>query len=314
MNNRVNIIASKLQFELFPIAPFRLDLTAWVLKRRPEDALHQWDGEYFRRVFIVHNTAMLVEVKQVASGAKPRLHVTVPCAPRLKNLEEDLIEILNQVFGLNIDLTGFYEMSLREPRLAKLATRFRGVKPPRFPSVFECFVCAVACQQLSLHVGILLLNRLVESFGQSATGTQQRAFPQPSILAHADLEQLKAMSFSTNKARYIIEMARAIENGEINLENFANLSDADLKTQLTEIRGIGNWTAEYMMLRGYGQIDAYPIDDSGARSKLKKFLALNSDMDRQELQTVVNLWKPYSGLLYFHVLLYLLAEEGHVER
>ena len=64
------------------------------------------------------------------------------------------------------------------------------------------------------------------------------------------------------------------------------------------------------MLRGYGKIDGYPIDDSGARSKLK---ALNSDMDRQELQAVVNLWKPYSGLLYFHVLLYLLAEEGHVK-
>lgn len=313
MNSWVRNCASKLQFELFPIAPFRLDLTAWVLKRRPEDELHQWDGEYFRRVLVMQDTAMLIEVKQVASGANPRLQVTVPHPPRLNNLEEGLIEILNQVLGLNIDLTSFYEMSLREPRLAELAIRFRGVKPPSFPSVFECFVCAVACQQLSLHVGILLLNRLVETFGQSAIGTQQRAFPQPSILARADLDQFKAMSFSTNKARYIIEMARAIETGEIKLNDYANLNDADLKAQLTGIRGIGKWTAEYMMLRGYGKIDAYPIDDSGARSKLKKFLALNSDMDRQELQGVVNLWKPDSGLLYFHVLLYLLAEEGHVK-
>lgn len=313
MNSRVKTCVSKIQFELFPLAPFRLDLTAWVLKRRPEDVLHQWDGEYLRRVFVVQGSAMLVEVKQVASGANPRLLVTVPHPARQENLEECLIEILNQVLGLNIDLNSFYELSLREPRLAELAIRFRGVKPPCFPSVFECFVCAVACQQLSLHVGILLLNRLIETFGQSASGTQQRAFPRPSILARADVDQLKAMSFSTNKARYIIEMARAIETGEIKLNDYANLSDGDLKAQLTGIRGIGKWTAEYMMLRGYGKIDAYPIDDSGARSKLKKFLALNSDMDRQELQAVVNLWTPYSGLLYFHVLLYLLAEEGHLK-
>jgi DNA-3-methyladenine glycosylase II len=122
-----NTCASKLQFELFPIAPFRLDLTTWVLKRRPEDALHQWDGEYFRRVFVVRDAAMLVEVKQVAAGAKPRLKVTVPHPPRLENLEVELIGILTQVLGLNTDLSCFYEMALQEPRLADLARRFRGV-------------------------------------------------------------------------------------------------------------------------------------------------------------------------------------------
>ncbi|MFN8657284.1 MAG: hypothetical protein U0105_13165 [Candidatus Obscuribacterales bacterium] len=82
--------------------------------------------------------------------------------------------------------------------------------------------------------------------------------------------------------------------------------------KLTSMRGIGKWTAEYMMLRGYGRMNIFPIDDS-ARARLIKFLDLSDDLERAELEKLVHLWKPYSGMLYFHLLLHRLYKEGHID-
>ena len=64
------------------------------------------------------------------------------------------------MLGLQIDLGEFYRLAAGDKRLETLVEQFRGLKPPRFPDVFEGLVNAIACQQLSLTVGIELLNRL----------------------------------------------------------------------------------------------------------------------------------------------------------
>ena len=77
------------------------------------------------------------------------------------------------MLGLQVDLNGFYRFASRQAKLGPLARRFRGMRPPRFPSVFEAFVNATACQQMSLTVGILLLNRLAEMCGVAWKKTDQ---------------------------------------------------------------------------------------------------------------------------------------------
>jgi 3-methyladenine DNA glycosylase/8-oxoguanine DNA glycosylase len=76
-----------------------------------------------------------------------------------------LAAALTRLLGPDIDLGRFYRLAEADPLLRPLADRFRGLKPPRFPSLFECLVNAFACQQLSLTVGIRLLNRLAETHG-----------------------------------------------------------------------------------------------------------------------------------------------------
>ena len=96
----------------------------------------------------------------------------------------------------------------------------RGLKPPRFPTVFEALVNGVACQQLSLAVGIHLLNRLAADRGRAVSDDPDgpRAFPDPEDLASLEPDDLKRHGFSFTKARTIIETARAVVAGDLDLE------------------------------------------------------------------------------------------------
>src|SRR5690606_29122973 len=74
---------------------------------------------------------------------------------------------LEKMLGIRRDMREFYTLTAGDCRLKALTDQFMGVKPPRFPTVFEALVNAFACQQLSLNVGITLLNRLTEKYGKA---------------------------------------------------------------------------------------------------------------------------------------------------
>ena len=174
---------SRITFSVDPTPPFRLDLTAWALRRRPQNEVDSWDGETYRRVLVIRRKPVLVSVTQTGGADRPRLEVTaIGSHGDTKNA---LVLALERLLGLRIDLTAFYELAAKQPRLHQLSTRFRGVKPPRFPTVWEGIVNGVACQQLSLTVGIILLNRLSSACGLAFAGRNgvSYAFPRPEDLA-----------------------------------------------------------------------------------------------------------------------------------
>ena len=86
-------------------------------------------------------------------------------------------EALTRLLGLDVDRSGFYARAARHPILGPLARRYRGLKPPRFPTLFECLLNAVACQQLSLATGPTVLSRLAEAAAPREAGLHP--FPAP---------------------------------------------------------------------------------------------------------------------------------------
>ena len=133
---------------------------------------------------------------------------------------------LDRLLGLAVDLSEFAAMAEPDPLLGPLAERMRGLKPPRFPTVFEALVNGVACQQLSLTVGIHLLNRLVAAHGARVRGPRRPPrVPDPEELATLQPDELKRHGFSLTKARTIVETARAIVAGDLDLEALERLDD-----------------------------------------------------------------------------------------
>jgi DNA-3-methyladenine glycosylase II len=157
-----------------------------------------------------------------------------------------------------------------------------------------------------------LLNRLALAFGRAPPDLEEagKAFPRAYDLACTNLASLQVLGFSRSKAVAIIEIASAVENGGIRPEELAELDDDIVLAKLDELRGVGRWTAEYVLLRGYGRLNIFPGDDIGARNSLQRWLGLRAPLDYERTRKVLRRWRPYGGLVYLHLLLKYLDEKG----
>jgi len=218
---------SRNDFFLEPVPPFRLDLTAWTLRRRADNAIDRWDGATYRRALVLPSGPVEVAVVQTGPPEAARLRVTVHGAPLDPEVKQAVTAALERLLGLRIDLAAFYRLAFREADLEPLAERFRGMKPPRFASVFEGVVNSIACQQVTLTLGIRLLNRLADNYSPVVAGEEGpvRAFPRPEDLARLELEAFRELGFSRQKGRAVIELARISAEGQADLERLAGLPD-----------------------------------------------------------------------------------------
>ncbi len=302
------------KFLLKPIPPFRLDLTVWVLRRRPGNAIDRWDGQTYRRVLVLDDQPVEAAVVQSGPPNSPRLQVTLT-APRItSNMRAAAVKALERLLGLRINLSDFYRRSAMDARLQPLAERFRGMKPPRFPAVFEALANAIACQQMSLSLGILLLSRMTEKFGLAMDGTPEpaRAFPRPEDLAGLKPMDFRRLGFSRAKGESLIALARACASGQLDLETLDGSNNEAVVERLLELKGVGRWSAEYVLLRGLGRLNVYPGDDVGARNNLQRWLKLRKPLDYDGVRRVTARWHPYAGLVYFHMLLDRLDAAGQL--
>ena len=307
---RVDELTKRIFLDVQPVPPFRLDLTVWTLRRRPDNLFDRWDGTTYRRVLIADDKPFEIAVTQPGEN----LRVAVTGARLTSSLKNQVTAALERLLGIRIDLRKFYRLSKKDSWLKPLANQFQGMKPPRLLTPFEALINAIACQQLTLTMGIRLLNRLTEAYGlalKTEDGTV-RAFPRPQDLARADLEDLRQMSFSYQKARYITSISRLIVGGELDLDEIATLDDEEAVARLCELKGVGRWTAEYVLLRGLGRTRIFPADDVGARNNLQKWLGLSGKMTYANTRAALSRWDGFGGLIYFHLLLKSLAEKGLV--
>ncbi len=305
-----------LAFSIRPIPPFRLDLTAWALRRRARNIVDRWDGTTYRRVLVSGDVAVEAAVTQVGSSEHPKLAVRIIGSKLTAETRARIAQLLSRALGLRTDLRPFYALAAKDQRLAPLVERFRGLKPPRFPSIFEALVNAIACQQLSLTVGIELLNRLATCCGPtiSAAGAEQRAFPGADDLLCVKAPTFRHLGFSYSKARSLLSLSRETLEGQFHPEQLQDLDNESVVQESLKLRGVGRWTAEYVLLRGLGRFDTFPGDDVGARNRLALWLGRDGPLDYDGVRRAVKRWQPYAGLVYFHLLLAGLAESGEMPR
>jgi DNA-3-methyladenine glycosylase II len=303
-----------ISFTIKPVAPFRLDYTVWALRRRPVNAIDRWDGTAWRRVHELAGGICEVRVTQAGPSENPSLRVLCTGKGLTGDSKTPIRNLLTRMLGLETDLSGFYNLTRHHATMAALAERFRGVRLPRFPTLFEALVNGIACQQLSLTVGITLLNRLAESYGPRLSTPEGTAFgfPRPEKLAGIDIAGLKRLGFSRQKAQALIELSSRVSKKAVDLSSLETMNNEEAVEKLLELRGIGRWTADYALLRGMGRFMIFPAGDVGARNKLQDVLHISKSLDDEGVRKRLRRWDAYAGLVYLHLLLSGLAEEGHL--
>lgn len=302
-----------MRFDLTPVPPFRLDFTVWALRRRMDNTIDRWDGETYRRVIPLGAQVAELAVRQTGPPERPKIEVRVRGVRFGAATKSAVVALVERLLGLRVELTKFYQVAGSSPPLNRLAIRFRGMKPPRFPTVFEALVNAITCQQITLTLGIQLLNKVAAQYSPSIGDGAAYAFPRPQDVVDRTPDDFRGFGYSRQKGRAIIELAQSIVTGETDLEALADLDDNAAVETLQTHRGIGRWTAEYALLRGLGRTHIFPGDDVGARNRLQQFLNLEEKLDYASVAHQLRGWQPFGGLIYFHMLLDGLAAAGRLE-
>ena len=185
-------------------------------------------------------------------------------------LDAETEAVVHKVLGFEFDLVAFSAWAAGEELLAPLVVRFAGFRPTLAPDPFEMLLGAITAQQVSLFAAVAIRNRLVERFGQRVGRVW--AFPTRERLAVASEEELFALGFSRRKAEYVVGLARS----DLDLAGLALLPDEEVAAQLTALRGLGEWTADWFLARYLGRPRAWPAGDLALRKAVR---ALYGDVD-----------------------------------
>jgi DNA-3-methyladenine glycosylase II len=307
---------AELTFALRPRPPFRLDLTVWALRRRAHNVVDRYEDGTWRRVLVVGKSPVGVTVRQTRGGARSEVEVRIS-ATRPQAVKAEVSAIVTRMLGLDRDLSDFYRLARGDAPLNDLAERLRGMKPVRYATVFEAFANAVACQLVSLSAGMHVLNRIAEACGMVVNAddatVSMRSFPLASAIARSNPDALRTLGLSRQKGEYLIGLARlAIDPKDRDFASIERLTDDDAIARLSQIRGVGRWTAEYVMLRGFGRINIFPGDDVGGRNKLFEWLGVTDAPTYDGVGKMLERWHPYGGLIYLHLIVNAVVDGGHV--
>ncbi|HEY6064550.1 MAG TPA: DNA-3-methyladenine glycosylase 2 family protein, partial [Thermoanaerobaculia bacterium] len=255
----------KRSFSIAPPRPYSLPLTARRYSRFPDPVDH-FDGKTYRRLLAVGRGAVLATVEQTGGATNPKLRVTLE-GPGADSARARLAaeRLVKGALGAGADLRLFSRAARLDPLLAPLVRRFRGLRIAGYPSLWEALVTAVLSQQVNLSLAFGIRSQLATAFGRRRTvrGETFFAFPEPERIAQAGERGLQGFRMSGSKVGTVARLARAFSTGGLSEAEIAALPDETAIERLTEIKGIGRWTAETALLRGLARADAFPAGDLG---------------------------------------------------
>jgi DNA-3-methyladenine glycosylase II len=287
------------------VAPYRLDLTAAVLRRTAVNLVDvaASDG-FYRRAFGDPAGTVVATVRQSAPDALTA-RLEGPARAR-----EHVAAVLPHMLGTVVDVAPFLRAARGVAWLAPLARRMRGVHPARYPTLWEACVNAVVFQHVSLQSASAIMRRLIERVSEpvDADGIVLRPFPSPAAVAALGEDGLRATGLSTAKIRALQGLSLAALEGTLDAAPLEALPSAAAAERLRMYRGIGAWTAALILLRGLGRLDVFPENDSGAARGLRDLTGDAPDATADVLDVLGD----QRGMLYFHLLLARLEARGEL--
>jgi DNA-3-methyladenine glycosylase II len=288
--------------------PFSLGLTVAVLRRLPTNRVDVLadDGAYFR-AFQLDDGPLAMRVESLA---RDRLRVRFD-----RDVPDRAVWAarVRRRLGLEVDLDAFYRVAREVPRFDALVRQMRGVRPPRYPTLWEAIVNAVVFQQVSLASAMATMGRFVERFGveHRAFGQHLRPFPDAVRIAHASSRRFEGLGLSAAKVRTLRALAHRVSEGDPSEAELASRTSDEALNRLSQLPGIGPWSAALILLRGLGRLDVFPAGDSGAARGLVALFGPRLADARAGDRLLARIG-PYRGMLYYHLLLDRLARAGMI--
>lgn len=211
------------------------------------------------------------------------------------------------MLGLNQAISDFETSTINQPQLNRLINRQSGLRVPQAATTFEALTWAIIGQQISVHAAVSVRRKFIQYAGlRHSSGIW--CYPNPEQIAAVTINELRTQGFSQTKAHTIIELSKMIRTGNLPLESWLNdywqgniLAAQDIYNALIQVRGIGPWTVNYALLRGFGWLDGSLHGDVAVRRNLQRLLQCDEKIDEKTTQVWLERFSPWRALVAAHL-------------
>jgi len=261
--------------------------------RDPLSISEKSDGNRIWKALHTVDGPAVVEISIEPGQAWVKVHAT-------RTLGRDAMATLHaaalKVLALTNDVAQF------EARHAAFVQNRRGLRMPLLPTGFDALCWGIIGQQINVKFASALRREIVELAGERIG--DMRAHPTPERVADIGVPALAARRYSRSKAQYLIDAAKAVAEGRLDIENLGEGSAIAAEKALTSQRGIGVWTARYVLMRG-GFADAAPVGDSALATALQRLHQLPERPDTDETARLMSAFAPHRSVATMHLWTYL---------
>ncbi|MFD1032614.1 DNA-3-methyladenine glycosylase family protein [Metaplanococcus flavidus] len=281
-------------------ADFNFEECLIFLNRSLQENLHRIKNGRIRKLINHQEELVLFEI----THSNRQLHLEFLNGVPSEEGQRAAADYVWEWFDLKKDLTPFYDMAAQDPILQPIVKEYWGLRILGMPDLFEALAWAIMGQQINLTFAYSLKKRLVENFGASLVHEEEVYWTFPSFEAIAALEMndLTQLQFSGRKAEYLIGVAGEMAKGSLLKENFMNRRDTEtIEKELVAFRGIGPWSANYVMMKCLAIPSAFPIADVGLHNALKKQLDLEKKPSIAEIEHHAENWKGWEAYATFYL-------------
>lgn len=175
-----------------------------------------------------------------------------------------------------------------DPVLAAIMDRVGVLEPTLEPDLWWTLVDAIASQQLSVKAAATIVAR-VGALGEGGRLGPEALLEQPE-------ERLRACGLSGAKVRYVRDLAARWLDGTLRPDRWPGMTDEQIIAELTQVKGIGRWTAEMVLMFSLGRPDVLPVDDLALREAFQRAFGLGERPRRAEMERLAEPWRPFRTL------------------
>lgn len=283
--------------EILTPKAFNFEQTLRFLSRNEKECLHTIKNNEIFKVISFENSLVLFSI-----SFTNHLQISIHSENQGQKIIDIVKDYVSDWFDLKANLPLFYETAQNDKVLASLCQKYYGLRMIGMPHLFESLVWSIIGQQINLNFAYSLKEKLVQNFGRKLFHNNEAfyALPTPERLASLNLEDFQPFQFSRSKAQYIINVSREFAEGNLSREALKKLSFEEVKEALVKIKGVGNWTANYSMMKSLKNYDAFPVEDVGLHNAVKTQYGLMAKPTVSELNQMAEKWKGWRGYATFY--------------
>ncbi len=291
----------KIQGKLFPTPPFdfskSLSFTRMFTPAKGEQTIS--DLSLTKAIYIEDQT-IAFRLEDEGNIEKPVLSYTLYSENEIKNnVKSELLDRINFYLSLEDDLRPFYDIGREDPDFSIVLDDLYGLHQVKFLTPFEAAAWAVLSQRISMKAAHTMKNRITEATGDHIRieGVDYWTFPDAHQLKTFGVEKLQSIIKNRRKSEYLTAVADAFEDAD---ENFLrNGPIEEVKEWLTDIKGIGEWSAHLELIRGLGRMEEIPEHDMMLSSCFKK--VYGSETTENQFKNISSSYGEFKGYWTYYL-------------